>query len=174
MPYSKYYKYLTGKIKKPRTTLYRHKLITNLNKNSIKNNYKAHKDSAYYSKSSLNDNLKENVVEDDESSDTTSITDFIFESIKDDFNNQDLCAAYLCLFYSGGLNKTQLEKILELNNLIFTDKILPKSFNDCAKELLNKMEDTINYNKKWYCRSCKIFINLDKPSQRTCHICSKM
>jgi hypothetical protein len=65
-------------------------LITNLNKNSIKNNYKTHKDSAYYSKSSLTDNLKENVVEDDESSDTTSITDFIFKSIKDDFNYQDL------------------------------------------------------------------------------------
>ena len=98
------------------------------------------------------------------------IDNSILEATSSSLNYEELCAAFLCLFYSSGINKTQLEKVLQLSSLL-NDQKMPKSFLECSKVLLDKMEDCVKYEKKWFCSRCKKFFILDRQHQRTCAIC---
>jgi len=84
-----------------------------------------------------------------------------------------LCAALLCLFFSSGLNKTQFENVLEVSKFINSKNRYPKNFDECAKVLLDACEDSVTYDKKWFCNTCKIFVSLQKQHQRSCLICQK-
>ena len=44
----------------------------------------------------------------------------------------------------------------------FNDVKTPKSFDESAQIILNKNDDKIEYNKKWYCYMCKKYVEIEK------------
>ena len=101
-----------------------------------------------------------------------SIKHDILELVRSEFKYEELCAALLCLYFSSGLNKTQFEKVLELSSL-FSDLKFPKNFKDCSQVLLNMCNDSVAYEKNWFCGFCKVFVELQRQHQRTCLSCAK-
>ena len=72
-------------------------------------------------------------------------------------NKEEICAATLCLFYSGKFSQTQLTCTLELLNIL-SDENIPITFNSCAKVLLNKSEDAVEFQKEFYCSVCNVVL----------------
>jgi hypothetical protein len=189
MPYTKYCRYLNGERKKPRSTAYRHKLIDNLDINQQKpidliiNNQTNYSEEENQSADQINRSTSDiKINENSHDSDFEHEDKFEQSDINEDFvdaacsvsNYEDLCATFLCLFYSSGINKTQLEICLDLMKIrnVITYKQIPKSFSECSKVILDKMGDSVDYEKQWYCCTCKKFIVLESQHQRTCKTCS--
>jgi hypothetical protein len=94
----------------------------------------------------------------------------IVSALNSSFNYEELCAAFICLYFSAGLNKSQFAKVLEFSSITTSEKI-PKSFNECTNTLLTKFGEKIIIDKNWYCSKCKDFVILKDQYQRTCLIC---
>jgi hypothetical protein len=86
------------------------------------------------------------------------------------FDELELNAILLTLFYETKMNQTSFASILETIKL-FTNTKLPKSFNSCATKLLNIFGEKIEYSKLWYCVSCKKFVVLRNQYDRSCKTC---
>ena len=89
------------------------------------------------------------------------------------FDELELNAILLTLFYETKMNQTSFASILETIKL-FTNTlllILPKSFNSCATKLLNIFGEKLEYSKLWYCVSCKKIVVLRNQYDRSCKTC---
>ena len=73
-------------------------------------------------------------------------------------NKEELCAALLCLFFFGKFNQSQF--------MISTFEV-QKTFNDLAKVILDKCDDSIKYDKNYFCSNC----GLIKEKIRDCDEC---
>ncbi len=80
---------------------------------------------------------------------------------------KQISMALLTLFFSGDFSKTGLSKITEFTQ-IFSDVKIPKSFVN----LLNQLDkNPINYEKKWFCATCFVYVRLHHQYQRRCSRC---
>ncbi len=79
------------------------------------------------------------------------------------------------MFYSGKFSQTQLCSILELINILIVEDI-PTTFNSCAKVLLDKCEDAVEYQKEFYCVQCDVVLarpNSGQPKiEKYCLACN--
>jgi hypothetical protein len=57
--------------------------------------------------------------------------------------------------------------VLEVSKFINSKNRYPKSFDECAKVLLDACEDSVT------CNTCKVFVSLQKQHQRSCLVCQK-
>lgn len=113
------------------------------------------------------------VMTEDDNASNSNIT--IYDQIPTPLSNIDsktkqkqICMALLTLFFSGDFSKTGLSKIIEFTQ-IFNDVKLPKSFIN----LINRLDkNPIQYEKKWYCAKCAVYVVLKHQYQRRCTTCN--
>jgi len=99
------------------------------------------------------------------------LSDFIHD---ENTEKHDLAAAFLAAFYSNSNTQQSLKDYLDLvNHLILSEENqLPSSFAGLIS-LLNGKKQKLDYEKSWYCDTCKKLINkLDNRFQRECNICN--
>ena len=103
-----------------------------------------------------------------------SVNNNIFEAINSSMSYEDLCSAFICLYFSACLNKTQFDKILEFFSIITTITI-PKTFDECINTLFKNFGENISgANKTWYCSKCKVFDNSIRQYERKCVSCANI
>lgn len=120
----------------------------------------------------LNNNIIETVAEDRFENELLEIID---EMIKTNDKPDKLGFACLLLtgFFSAKMTQNCLSIVLKIINFLIDAKI-PKSFDELAQIILNKNNDKIEYDKKWYCYMCKKYIRIeDDKRQRKCPDCSE-
>ena len=87
------------------------------------------------------------------------------------YNQVDLCAALLALFFSSILTQSAFSIVLELTTII-TDLEIPKDFDSCANLFLKSVNiKKIDYSKKWFCDNCNTETILIHQKQRMCQVC---
>ncbi len=91
---------------------------------------------------------------------------------KNNFNDLELNSIFLTMFYSTNITQASFADVMKTFQ-IMTPYNLPKSFNSCAKKLLDIFGEKIDYLKKWYCVSCAIFVAIEEQHQRNCKNCLK-
>ncbi|CAF0831338.1 unnamed protein product [Brachionus calyciflorus] len=102
-----------------------------------------------------------------ESNDLNDSADLTENEITEEMLNISI----LSVFYSGKMTQHCLNLVLKLFKM-FTNYEIPSTFDQLSKILLNKVEETINYSKKWFCSDCKKIVFLENPKQRSCIECS--
>ena len=90
---------------------------------------------------------------------------------KNTFNDLELNSLFLTMFYNTNITQASFSDVMKTFQMITTLK-LPKSFNSCARKLLNNFGEKLNYSKKWFCVSCAIFVKTEQH-QRNCSTCLK-
>jgi hypothetical protein len=87
------------------------------------------------------------------------------------FNQTDLCAALLALFFSSKITQSAFSVVLNFTTIV-TDLEIPKDFDSCANMFLKSLNiKKIDYSKKWFCDNCnKVTIPVHQK-QRMCQIC---
>ncbi|CAF0766894.1 unnamed protein product [Brachionus calyciflorus] len=116
---------------------------------------------------SINDDIDSNEIEDH------SILDLLVADGEDDDPISDLhkseyiSMCILTLFYSGKLTQSSLILVIKLLNII-TNLNLSTNFNSLSKSLLSNIQETISYEKKWFCSLLNIFywFNLEEQIKR--------
>ena len=105
--------------------------------------------------------------------DSSKLKEIIFNQSEDDaYNEVDLSAALLSMFFSSKLTQSAFVVVLEFTKL-FSKVNVPKDFNACAKILHKEYDNSIEYTKVWYCSFCDIKVGLKYNKQRGCDICMK-
>jgi hypothetical protein len=85
---------------------------------------------------------------------------------KNTFNDLELNYLFLTMFYNTNITQASFSDVMKTFQMITTLKI-PKSFNSCARKLLNIFGEKQSYSKKRFCASCAIFVKIVQH-QRNC------
>ena len=107
------------------------------------------------------ENENENIID---------VSDLLNEN--EDFNEVDLSAALLSMFFSCKLTQSAFVTVLQFSKILSKANI-PKDFDGCAKILLKEYGNRIDFQKIWYCTFCNQKVNLSHHKQRACNICLK-
>jgi len=91
--------------------------------------------------------------------------------VNDEKNLNLLCCSLLTLFFRENITQSALKTIIEHTQL-FTKLKIPKSLNQLFA-LLTDPKDKVEYSRVWYCKNCKLKVQLNNPKQRFCKDCNQ-
>ena len=186
MPRNSYFKYLYSEdVEVPRRTLSRWKKRArslerdnNIEEEDFPNDFSVNNLNKSYDATNLIDDNQIDSHEEDfiEDSIEDSIEDLNFSirelfTGEETFNQTDLYAAFLSLFFSSKLSQSSFSIVVGFVKLI-SDLQVPKNFDDCGNTFLKLVNDkAIKSSKIWFCLECNKKVELTQSRQRMCNIC---